>query len=70
MDTVREGEGGTNWENNTHIYTLPCVKQIASRKLLYSTESSAQDSMRTWRGGVGGEWVGGRLKKEGIYVYL
>jgi len=26
MDTVREGEGGTNGESNTDIYTLPCVK--------------------------------------------
>ena len=34
MDTVGEGEGGTNWENNTDIYTLPCVKQIANRKQL------------------------------------
>ena len=26
MDTVGEGESGTNWENNTNIYTLPSVK--------------------------------------------
>ena len=29
MDTVGEGEGGMNWENNVHIYTLSCVKSIA-----------------------------------------
>ena len=29
-----EGEGGTNWEIRIDIYTLPCVKQIASRNLL------------------------------------
>ena len=26
MDTVREGEGGTNGESSIDIYTLPCVK--------------------------------------------
>ena len=25
VDTVEEGESGTNWENSTHIYTLSCV---------------------------------------------
>ena len=34
MDTEGEGEGGTNGERSTEIYTLPYVKQIASRKLL------------------------------------
>ena len=29
VDTGWEGEGGTNWEGGTDIYTLPCVKQIA-----------------------------------------
>ena len=27
--TLREGEGGTNWEIGTDLYTLLCVKQIA-----------------------------------------
>ena len=26
VDTVGEGEGGTNWEISIDIYTLPCVK--------------------------------------------
>ena len=30
-----------------------CVKQRASGELLYSTRSSAQSSVMTWRGGVG-----------------
>ena len=34
------GEGGMNLEIQTDIYTLPCVKWIASGKLLYSTRSS------------------------------
>ena len=33
-------ESGKNWKSSTDIYTLPCVKQIASGKLLYSTGSS------------------------------
>ena len=37
-----EGEGGVNWEGGTDMYTLPCVKQPASGKLLQSTGSSAQ----------------------------
>ena len=36
-----EGEGGTNWESSIDIYTLPCVTQTASGKLLYNSESSA-----------------------------
>ena len=32
------GKGGEmNWEIGVDIYTLPCVKQIASGNLLYST---------------------------------
>ena len=30
-----------------HLYTLPCVKQIASGRLLYSTGNSAQCSVMT-----------------------
>ena len=29
------GGEATNWESKTDIYTLPCVKYIASGKLLY-----------------------------------
>ena len=47
MDTVGEGEGGMNWEIRFDINTLPCVKQVASRNLLYSTESSVQCSVMT-----------------------
>ena len=30
-----EGESGMNWENRFDINTLPCVKQITSKNLLY-----------------------------------
>lgn len=32
---VVTGGEATNWESKTDIYTLPCVKHIASGKLLY-----------------------------------
>ena len=41
VDVAGEGEGGMNWESSIDIYTLPCAKYIASRKLLYNTGSSA-----------------------------
>ena len=47
------GEGGKNWEIGIDIYTLPCVKQIASGNMLYSTGSSARCSVFLWNGG----WV-------------
>ena len=47
IDTEWEGEGGTSWEIRFDINTLPCVKKIASGKLLYSTGSSARCSVMT-----------------------
>ena len=44
VDTVGEEDGGMN---GITIYILPCVKQIASGKLLYSTGRSAQGSVMT-----------------------
>ena len=39
VDIAEEGESKMNWESsiNMYIYKLPCVKQIANRKLLYNT---------------------------------
>ena len=54
-------------ESSIDIYTLPCVKQMASGKLLYSIGSSAQCSVTTYRVGIGGRR---QVQKEGIYVYL
>ena len=51
------------------MYTLPCVKQIASGKLLYNPSSSAQCSVMTQKGGVE-QGVGGRLKMKGIQLHL
>ena len=49
--------------------TLPYVKQIANRNLLYGSRNSNRGSVSTSRGGMGRE-MGGRFKREGIYVHL
>ena len=41
MDTVGEGENGMNCENSMETYTLPYVKQNASKNLLSKTGNSA-----------------------------
>ena len=62
-----EGEGRMNWENTIDTDTLPCIKQRASGKLLYSMESSAWCSVMTQQGGRGGE---GRFKRrEYMHTY-
>ena len=60
-----EGESGINREVGTDIHTLPCIKQTASGKLLYSSGSSAWCSVVIWSGGMGG----GREAKEGGGIY-
>ena len=44
VDTVGEGDGGTNWEIGIDIYILPCVKYIASRNMLLRTCYKAQEA--------------------------
>ena len=41
------GGGVMNWEIGIDMYTLACVKQIASGNMLYSTGSSARCSVTT-----------------------
>ena len=60
VDTVREGENGTNWESCTETYTLPYVKQTASGNLLYNRESFHlvhHNSLEGWNRAVGGREV-------------
>ena len=62
VDTAGEGERGIDWES-TDLYTPPCVKSIASVKLLYNTGSSARCSVMTSSGGMGKVGMGGRLER-------
>ena len=64
---MKGGEGGKNWESNTDIYPPPCIKWLASKKLLSSTGSSAWCSVMPE--GLR-QVVGGRLQREGMYVCL
>ena len=57
-----EGEVRMNWQSHIDIYTLPCIKQIACGKLLYTTGSWAQCSVMTQQGGMG---VSGREAHKG-----
>ena len=41
VDTAEEGEGGPKGWSSPDLYTLPCVKQKATGKLLHSTQSPA-----------------------------
>ena len=47
--------------------TLPYVKQIANGNFLYDSGNSNRGSVSTYRGGMGRD-MGGRFKREGIYV--
>ena len=68
VNTVGEGEHGTNGEVGIETYTLPYVKQITSGNLLYGTGGSEPVLCDNIRYGM--EWkVGGRFKREGTYVF-
>ena len=58
-----------NWEIGIDVCVLPCIRRIASGKLLSSAGSSAWCSVVTKKGGMG-SGVGGRSKREEIYVYI
>ena len=63
------GGAGREWDKirEYHWHTLPCVKQLASGKLLYSTGSSAWCSMVTQMGWDGGG-MGRDFQRERIYI--
>ena len=69
MDMGKEKERVRCMNRVTWKLTLPYVKQIANRNLLYGSGNSNKGSVSTWMGGMGRE-MGGRFKREGIYVYL
>ena len=55
-------------ERSIDMDTLPCVKQRATGKLLYSTESSARCSVMTQKGGMRGH-EGGSRGRGYMYTY-
>ena len=57
---TREEEGEGNQEIEINIYTLPYIKQITNKDLLYSTGNATQYSTMTY--------MGKQPKKEWIYV--
>ena len=69
MDLGRGEERVRCMERVTWKLTLPYVKQIANGNLLYVSGNSNRGSVSTKRGGMGRE-MGGRFKREGIFVNL
>ena len=55
VDTMGEGDSGTNDEGSFNMHTISCIKQIADGKLLCNTGGAAWWSVMTPRGGVGEE---------------
>ena len=65
VDTVGEGDHGTNGEIGIETYILPYVKQIASGYLLYDTGSSKPvlcDNLEGWDGEEGGSGSRGHMQ--------
>ena len=54
-------------ERVTWKFILPYIKKIANRNLLCGSGNSNRGSVSTYKGGMGRE-IGGRFKREGIYV--
>ena len=70
--TYGHGEGEERvrcMERVTWKLTLPYVKQIDNRNLLYGSLNSNRASASSQRGGMGRETLRS-FKREGIYVYL
>ena len=69
MDTVWEGEGGTNWKSSIDICTLPLMDKIDTywEFAISCRELNLVlcDNLAGWMGWV----VGGRFKREGTCVY-
>ena len=62
IDTVGEGEGGTNSEIGTEAYTLPYVKQLLGSCSSWCSVTTSRDGMEL------GGWCKGGFKRE-EYMY-
>ena len=69
MDMGRGEERVRSMERVTQKFRLPFIKLIAKGNLLYGSGNSNRGSVSTSRGRMGKE-IGGRVKIEGIFVYL
>ena len=69
MDIGRGEEGARCKGRVTGKLTLPYVKQIANEYFLYGSRNLNRGSVSIYRGKMGRE-MGGRFKRERIYVYL
>ena len=69
MDIGRGEKKVRCMERVTWKLTLSYVKQIANGNLLYGSGNSNRGSISTYRGEMGRE-MGGRLKREELYVYM
>ena len=69
VDTVGDGEDGTNWDSSTETYTLPNVKQIASRNSLYDRELKPGALWQPRGVGWDGRWQGGSKGRIHVYTY-
>ena len=69
MDMGREEERVGCMERVTWKLTLPCVKLIANRNLLYVSGNSNRGSVSSKRGVVGGRWEEGSKERGYMYTY-
>ena len=63
VDTVREGESGTNWESSIETYTLPYVEQLMGNCIIQGV---------LWQHtgvGCGSGWEGGSRTGRHMYTY-
>ena len=61
MDSVREGEGGSIWENSIETCIISCMKQVASPGLMHDTGCVGLvhwDDPEGWDGEGGGFRMG------------
>ena len=66
MDSVREGEGGENWENGIETCIISCMKQVTSPGSMHDTGCLGWCTGMTQRQGMGREEGSGW----GTQVYL
>ena len=67
MDSVGEGEGGKNWENDIEICIISCMKQDASPGSMHNTGCLGLEPWNDPEGWYG--QGGGRRVQNGEHMY-